>query len=178
MTEGKPNLFAVATSELSQDALLVWLLRWADPKCEKFDGNLHACAVHFLRFLLGESEKYGIQSVRVGRQWKGIDVWAEINDEYFLLIEDKKGTREHSNQLQRYLETAQDHYSKKGMTVVPVYFKLEEQGIWSGIDKSGYRVVLRHQFLNILKDYVDATDGKKSNDIILDYYWHLCELVG
>ena len=27
----KPNLFTYATSELSQDAMICWLLAWADP---------------------------------------------------------------------------------------------------------------------------------------------------
>ena len=31
----KPNLFSIATKELSQDAFITWLLQWADDSCFK-----------------------------------------------------------------------------------------------------------------------------------------------
>lgn len=31
----KPNLFSIATKELSQDAFITWLLQWADDKYKK-----------------------------------------------------------------------------------------------------------------------------------------------
>ncbi len=37
----KPNLFSLATKELSQDAFLAWLLQWADPKCRKCNPMLN-----------------------------------------------------------------------------------------------------------------------------------------
>ncbi len=52
---------------------------------------------------------YEISTIKVGRQWCKIDVWALINNEYFLVIEDKKGTTEHSNQLKRYAKTAREY---------------------------------------------------------------------
>jgi hypothetical protein len=176
MAVGRPNLFTLATSELSQDAVLAWLLSWADHKCAKLDERMHACAVDLTRFFLGESGNYEIRSLEVGRQWKGIDVWAEINDKYFLLIEDKKNTREHSNQLKRYLDIARDHYIDKKMTVVPVYFKMEEQGIWSGVEESGYKIVTRCEVLDILKNYVDTRAAEKCNDILRDYSLYLDDL--
>lgn len=176
MATGRPNLFTLATSELSQDAVLAWLLSWADPECAKLDMRMHACAVDLTRFFLGESGNYEIQSLEVGRQWKGIDVWAEINDEYFLLIEDKKNTREHSNQLKRYLDVARNYYIDKKITVVPVYFKMEEQGIWSGVKESGYKIVTRCEILDILRNYVDTRVDEKGNDILLDYYLYLDNL--
>ena len=37
-----PNLFALATSELTQDAMLAWLLAWAAPFNAEVDAVLHA----------------------------------------------------------------------------------------------------------------------------------------
>ncbi|NEX23724.1 PD-(D/E)XK nuclease family protein [Thiorhodococcus mannitoliphagus] len=176
MDQDKPNLFAFATSELSQDTFLAWLLSWADPKYAAFDPPVHQCAVRLVRFLLGVSDDDPIQSVVVGRQWEGIDVWAEVNEAYFILIEDKKGTRDHSNQLTRYLKIAQEYAREKGISVVPIYFKMEEQGIWSGIHDSGFRILSRADMLHILKDYADDRDSTNGNQILLDYYAYLCDL--
>ena len=38
-----PRLFDYATSELSQDAILIWLLSWADPKHKDANEYLHEC---------------------------------------------------------------------------------------------------------------------------------------
>ncbi len=43
----KPNLFSYATSELSQDAFICWLLAWAHPENKEINSDspaLHACA--------------------------------------------------------------------------------------------------------------------------------------
>ena len=39
-----PNLFAFATSELSQDAFICWLASWADPSCRSLDAPMHETA--------------------------------------------------------------------------------------------------------------------------------------
>lgn len=57
----KPNLFHFATSELSQDAFICWLLSWADPKCEANDASLHRLAVVFLGKLLRAFGKKDLQ---------------------------------------------------------------------------------------------------------------------
>ncbi|NEX23727.1 hypothetical protein G3480_26250 [Thiorhodococcus mannitoliphagus] len=49
MDQDKPNLFAFATSELSQDAFLAWLLSWADPKYAAFDPPVHQCAARLVQ---------------------------------------------------------------------------------------------------------------------------------
>ena len=47
----EPNLFAFATSELSQDAALCWLLAWADPSCAASDTAMHDTGRAFLELL-------------------------------------------------------------------------------------------------------------------------------
>ncbi len=98
----KPNIFDYATSELSQDAFLTWLIQWADKDYREIDSSLNACAISFVQELLRKDNSYKIETVEAGRQWNNIDVWALVNNTYFLVIEDKKGTKEHSDQLNRY----------------------------------------------------------------------------
>ncbi len=48
----KPNLFALATKELSQDAFLAWLLQWADPECREHNAALNDVAGEFVNRLI------------------------------------------------------------------------------------------------------------------------------
>ncbi|MBB1077962.1 PD-(D/E)XK nuclease family protein [Rhodoferax sp. 4810] len=45
-----------------------------------------------------------IEKIDVKKQYQNIDILLTVNDTIAIPIEDKIGTREHSNQLQRYLE--------------------------------------------------------------------------
>lgn len=170
----KPNLFQVATSELTQDALIVWLLQWADKKFSKIDPDLNLCAVNFVRKLL-KIDDYIVDSIEAGRQWNNIDVWALINNEYFIVIEDKKGTKEHSDQLRRYAERAREHYKNTKIKIVLIYFKMEEQGEYTEIEKNGYSLLSRERMLSILKNYMKSKN-EKLNDIMVDFYCYLKNL--
>lgn len=71
----------------------------------------------FVQELLGENPTYEIKTVDAGRQWNNIDVWALINEEYFIVIEDKKGSKEQSDQLKRYTEIAKNHFKNSNIKV-------------------------------------------------------------
>ena len=58
----KPNLFNYATSELSQDAFLLWLLEWANPSNSEYDPELHLTAKVFLRRIIDVDDKFDIKS--------------------------------------------------------------------------------------------------------------------
>jgi hypothetical protein len=45
----QPNLFTFGGSELSQDAVIAWLLTWADPPYKEVDAELHATGVALLQ---------------------------------------------------------------------------------------------------------------------------------
>lgn len=51
-----PNIFDHATSELSQDAFLCWLISWADPEHKAADPELHEVARDFVRKLFQKAE--------------------------------------------------------------------------------------------------------------------------
>jgi hypothetical protein len=172
----QPNLFHYATSELSQDAFLTWLINWADVKHEDADPFLNKCAVSFVQKLLGKDENYQIKTVESNRQFKNIDVWALINNEHFIVIEDKTGTKEHSDQLNRYSNIAAEKYEKSKIEISLVYFKMEEQGSFKNIEDAGYSVFKRTQMLSILTQYMSSTGGVNQNAIIVDFYKNLVEL--
>ena len=102
----KPNIFKLATKELSQDGFFTWLIQWADNTYIQHNQQLNETAKDFVRLLLDETSDYQIKKVEAGRQWNNIDIWAEVNDEYAIIIEDKTNTGEHSEQLERYKQIA------------------------------------------------------------------------
>lgn len=164
-----PNLFYFATSELSQDAFICWLLSWADPSLENEDPALHTCGLNLLSALFnkqGKSLPDTISTVQVRKQDNNIDILCIINDEYVVLIEDKVGTKQHSNQLARYKQiiTDRDYESSK---VVLIYLQTRDQSSYDAVKKQGYSPFLRPDFLDILKKY------QGNNQILLDYRSHL-----
>lgn len=166
----KPNLFEIATKELSQDAFITWLLKYADKSCHSIDADLHLCAVDFVYQLV--QKKYpdfsdDIIKVEAGRQWESIDVWAEINNKYLIIIEDKTNTGQHSDQLNRYKKTASDWCIKNNYEEpICIYIKTgnESQRDLKNILIEGFQVFNRIDFINLLKNH-DTTN----NDIITEF---------
>jgi hypothetical protein len=166
-----PNLFSFATKELSQDAFIAWFLQWASPECQKHDAFLSDCARRFLTKLLSLQMEppLEITMVKAGRQWEGIDVWAEINGKYLLIIEDKTFTGEHSNQLQTYRARATAWCAKNSFQLVCVYLKTgsESASILEKVKLQGFAVFGRRDFLDILNDL------RVTNHIFTDFKQHL-----
>lgn len=166
-----PNIFSFATSELSQDAILAWVLSWADPSMRKQDSSLNIIAVKLLQKMLGVDSSFAINSIKVGCQWQNIDIWAEVNDDIFLIIEDKTHTSVHDNQLERYREIANDYY-KGDRRILGAYVKTgnEPKGIIDEIKNIGYEVLERIDVLNCIKDYTGHSDLVK---YFLKHLWEL-----
>jgi hypothetical protein len=163
----KPNLFKIATSELSQDAFLTWLLQWGDNSSADENTELHNIAQSFIKILIDED--IAINTVKAGRHWADIDIWAEINNEIFIVIEDKTNTSEHSNQLERYRKIAEKHYEKRQFKLKYIYLKTGNESS-STLDKvryTGYKVIDRKILLKIL-NLVSV-----KNDIFNDFIEYL-----
>ena len=159
-----PNIFSFATSELSQDAMFAYLIKWADPKNMSIDKEMCQLGQSFLE-LLTSSEKLIINSVEVGRQWRNIDIWVEINQDTILIIEDKTNTSIHDNQLDRYREIIEEEYKGKRNKQLFTYVKTgnEPKVVLEEIKKKGYKTINRAQILTVLKTY------KGNNPIVLNY---------
>ena len=156
----RPNLFKIATKELSQDGFITWLLQWADPSNLEYDAELCQSAQCFVRFLMGRDDSYVITSVEAGRQWEHIDIWAVVNETEAIIIEDKTGTGEHSDQLTRYREFALDYYSGKGVNLHCIYLKTGNESFdrMDAVKKKGYTPITRTAFLNCLEKNISHND--------------------
>ena len=113
------NLFQYATKELSQDAMLCWLINWLNYP----DSELYPLGKDVLDLFLGENSQEKYFNVQVKRQYKKIDVLVLFNDEYALIIEDKTNTSEHGEQVARYKELLQQENLAK--TIFTAYIKTE-----------------------------------------------------
>ncbi len=163
----KPNLFDYATKELSQDAMICWLIRWADNRFADTDSDLHSCGRRFVQKLLS---KHGVESLPAGietkiyQQEKSIDVLAQVNSDHVLLIEDKTGTSDHGDQLRRYYDHVIKGDSQLGNVskkkVYPIYLKTGNQShskdrqIEQNPDFYGpYKIFNRNDLLAVLCEY-------------------------
>lgn len=182
------NLYNYATSELSQDAFVLWLLVWANP-IRDLNGdqlNLHAAAIAFVRGLL-DKPKLEINSIECIKQKDNIDVLAIINDNIALIIEDKTYTKEHK-QLEKYSETIKKKYHNCS-ELHCVYYKSGNESFYS-LDKVErrynkyiksnstehfkvfYRRMLREDILHLLC----SIEKPVKNNIFVDYVAHLNRL--
>lgn len=166
----QPNIFHYATSELSQDAILSWIIEWANPQNKNNDEQLWQLGVEFVR-MLTNNNNLNISSIKIKRQWEHIDICVEINSDTVLIIEDKTFTSEHSNQLQRYQSSLQKKYPNK-INHIYVYLKTgnEAKAKTKGIKQNGFHIVNRKDILRILNLY------NGTNCIILDYRKYLKSL--
>ena len=174
----RPNLFDYATSELSQDAFLCWLLKWADPAYRQLSKALHEAGMDLIRLLSAEKkdrlpEKFN--SVKIHKQLEHIDVLCTINEEEddrtAILIEDKKGTREHSDQLQRYKKLLEKDYPDD--RIIPVYVQTGDQNDYIEARKQEYSVILRPDLLNCLERHTTARGESDVLDGFLQRLRHI-----
>ena len=82
-----PNIFDYATSELSQDAFLCWLMAWSESPYRSLDSSLYEAANQFLAaiFHLHGLPAPVIDSIEIKRQFKSLDILTIVNDTYAIL---------------------------------------------------------------------------------------------
>lgn len=166
----KPNIFEIATKELSQDAFITWLLMWADDSYKNLDEDLHQCGKEFVSTLIKNQYpnfSESINKVKAKRQKQKIDVWAEVNDKYLIIIEDKIDGGQHSDQLKRYKEIAekwcQEHNKEKPICI---YLKTgnECKANLEKIEEKGYSIFSRKDFIDLFNRF-----GQIKNNIFVDF---------
>lgn len=171
-----PNIFNYATKELSQDALICWLVACA----RKGNGGLRELGVAFVRALMeADKDRCSVFEVRedrplayggnceVGRvilgpwqQYGKIDVYfqAEVDGKRVsFLIEDKTHTEMHDDQLERYWEIV----AKDGIEEDLVKLVYLKTGYVFGDEREeakskGYAVFDAEDMLAVLKERGDA----------------------
>lgn len=172
----EPNIFDYATSELSQDAIICYILEYAKLENKILNTKLHNLAIAFLDSLFNKfpsitkPKNYGtiIIKKQYGDKKNKIDILCIINDEFILLIEDKTNTKNHSDQLKRYMDKVKLDFST--MSILPIYFKTGDQNNYASVIKNEYKIYLRKDFLKILNLF------DTSNDIIENYKNYLQDI--
>lgn len=166
-----PNIYEYATSELSQDAFICWLLSWADPKAREYCKELHIAGQEFLSLILSLNKEQipaEIKSVKIEKQYQHIDVLCIVNGAIAILIEDKVGSTEHSGQLNRYLVKLTDDKAYGHCKIIPVYVQTGDQSNYDEVSEAGYSILHRQGLLKCL----ESTSGKiasQRSDIFRDY---------
>lgn len=172
-----PNLFSYATSELSQDAFISWLLAWADDKYKQEYSEMNAIARNLLEVFFA---KHGLGSlpekieITVNRQYKNIDVYCTINNEFFLIIEDKVGTKQHSKQLERYKELIEKELPEGGKLLL-IYYQTGNQSSYAPVEAANYVPINRSHLLAVFESAAGVS-AQKTNNILEDYVEHLRKL--
>lgn len=167
-----PNIFNYATSELSQDAFILWLLDWANPQYAEYDKALCDTAQDFVRLLLNEKD-LKVTSVKCQKQEHHIDVFAIINEQYAIIVEDKTNTSEHGDQIRRYYEWVNKEKKYSDLSIHCVYYKTGNESkhnltslklkYASDLQDRFFRIIGKEDVLNILQN------TKSKNAIILEY---------
>lgn len=111
----EPNIFEFATSELSQDAFICYLLSFGKSKYKNTDTKKYELAHLFLKELGVEED---IEEIK--RQESHIDVLI-LTKSHAVILEDKTFSKEHSEQLKRYEERCKNDYPNKKVKLL--YFK-------------------------------------------------------
>lgn len=177
-TYDQNNLFYYATSELSQDAFICYLLSFAERPYVNRDPAITKCARAFIRacFAPNTSKDNPFPGItlpepvfvdEICKQWENIDVLVRIG-EYYIIIEDKTFTGIHDDQLDRYTNTL---HEKKGVPVkniVRIYFKSSDQ---AEAEKTAHHSFFPKQILELFRPYIYHT----TNRIFLDYVQKLEE---
>lgn len=178
MSSGNPpNIFEYAPKELSQDAFLCWLIKWANPDYRDSNHNLHKCAVDFVAFLIkGQGQTFefygGVGEHRyipkefiprkIKTQYLKTDIVVMFEGSY-LLIEDKTHSIARKEQVARYINAlSRDNEFSKLKALKPVLFITGNQFFR---DLEDVRVVRRGDFVNFLELY-----GSIDSDIFKSFY--------
>ncbi|WP_370408995.1 PD-(D/E)XK nuclease family protein [Tenacibaculum dicentrarchi] len=172
-TTNQPNIFHFATSELSQDAFIAWLLSWANKEYETENKALHQLGLNFLASLLSKQNIVisDISNLEIKTQFHKIDVFVSFkmdNKHYGIIIEDKVHTTDHNNQLERYLNKIKELNSKT--VIIPIYFKTGYQVNLTRIIENGYHYYTVKDLLNVL---TQKKVLELNNDILTHYHSYI-----
>ena len=168
------------------DAFLSWTLQCCDTsKVERYNNSkLHEYSKRITSVLLfgnpDELNKYEILSVETWRQWKSIDLCAEIflknketqkDEKYALLIENKGYSSTHSDQLARYKTTFENHYNGKDFKLEYAYFSCKDN--LNDLEKeecleAGYRAYTMDQVFDLANP---NKDWDYTGNALFDEFW-------
>lgn len=196
------NLFKYATSELSQDAFICWLLSFAMEDDGDSQELLRDCALDLLarmcvrnrggriepKCVLKIEQQFCLQDeptyLQDGRRQKPrkwyIDVLiyfrAQDEDTYYLIVEDKTYTSEHDDQLKAYRRILSRVLNTDVSHILGAYYKSSLQGDLSAVEYADYAILLRPDILNVFQPhYRRMRESKVKSEIFLSYFEKLAD---
>lgn len=161
----EPNIFEFATSELSQDAVICWILSFYNDKNSKLYNLAKELLSSFVKLDAKDNK------IEIKQQFYKTDILIHLpNTKKVVIIEDKTYTSEHDEQIAKYVKTISESKDYKECKIYVVYFKT---GFYYDNDKlveykcpknkdnklEGFKSVHGEDFLRILQSYIniDAT---------------------
>ena len=163
------NIFRYATSELSQDAFICWLLSYATEDGWNKDSQLRECAIVFMGNILESKGSYWHADMRINairRQYKNIDILVEVGD-YKIIIEDKTFTCSHNDQVNRYKQCLLDEGVAE-KDIICVFYKIEEQ---ANPEPNVDFEFTRKKLLNVFRSYGNIIKNPIFNDYLEYLEW-------
>lgn len=116
-----PNIYEFAYTEYAQDAFISWL-------CSCYNQNVNSAkkkiAKRFIKELLGVNIDFS--SVSIKNQYLDIDILITLtseNGKYFVIVEDKKFSKYHGEQLKNYINKLIDKEKAPADRIFAVYYK-------------------------------------------------------
>lgn len=166
-----PNLFHFATSELSQDAVLCWIISWACPQYANHPSGMQNIGNALLQKIFTTASRTLplIESLKIRQQDGGADIVCLINNSIALIIEDKVGTQEHHDQLRRYKEYVREKYKYSEENIVGAYIQTGDQCEYKKIIDAGYITIRRSELLQIL----EGTTIELQSEILSSFTEHI-----
>ena len=182
MDEGKTD-----NKESVIDYMLSWTLRMANESANSENKSVTDYCQQILSKILFDDPlkiKNGyksIESIKTWKQWKSIDLCAEVilidknNEEskHALLIENKAYSKLHHDQLKRYYETFEEEYKDTNFDRHYVYFTIRDEGV-PIVDKLQCVEAKYHAFtMEEIRDSIWPTpaDLKLTGNDIFDEFW-------
>lgn len=176
----KPNIFNFATKELSQDAFLCYLLEFSKEEYKKYEKE-HIFANIFLKNILNKfSLDIEVKKLEIKKQYNNIDILLILNDEYYIIIEDKTFTSERKKQiisykdkLKKILENDRINFDEE--KIYGLYFKIGDECLQRIEEKEktkgmNIKSLLRKEIINIFENY------SGENIIFNDYISYIKEI--
>ena len=197
----RPNVFKYATRELSQDAMVCWLLSCmnsTDPKYRNIGLN-------FIRLIFNDNtiqdHEIVLESDSPYKQYYHMDVYAIIcfrNKMYPIIFENKTNTYLHSNQFQNYCIKVAGWMDDKYLSnlskntnkiksdwggIVYIFFKTGYMFGWQREDFNKQKELvyndLKQRNISLcvrelyLEDIVEFLDCQEKDELLYDYYCYL-----
>ncbi|MGL6024229.1 MAG: PD-(D/E)XK nuclease family protein, partial [Cetobacterium sp.] len=171
----RPNIFKFATTELSQDAFLCYVLDYYNDTWKTKHISEYNFAKFFIHSLFKKLniENIKINSLKIEKQYMAIDILLIINESIYIIIEDKTFTSERQNQMNEYREKVIKQFNTLEQNVYCIFYKTGDES-YTNIslikDRKNIETLLREEIIEIFEKY------EGFNILFQDYLLNLKDL--